>query len=78
MEPVPPPRKSGVSLIGAFFGMLITFLGGIYVGAHPGWFPSKMLNGADNGPSKVISNPATLNDPSKDTHGPTTLPTSKP
>jgi hypothetical protein len=79
MEPAQSPRKSGVSLTGASFGMLITFLGGIYVGAHPSWFPSKLFNGQDPNAGKVSPNPpSTMDDMHKTTTQPTTAPSMAP
>ena len=35
------PATKGVSVLGALAGMLITFIGGVYVGLHPSWIPIK-------------------------------------
>ena len=54
-----PPVRKGVSVIGALAGMLITFIGGIYVGLHPAWIPIKGVgpSAGDTGPAKT--SPAT-------------------
>jgi hypothetical protein len=77
METVMPPRKRGVSLIGAFFGMLITFLGGVFVGTHPSWIPIRWFEKGDSlGPTQTYVAPTTMPDdvPAKGAPGPTTLP----
>jgi hypothetical protein len=64
METAPHQNKSqhGVSVFAFVFGMLVTFMVGLYVGLHPAWIPIKLGNFADAvtdqpSPAKSFSRP---------------------
>jgi hypothetical protein len=70
------PATKGVSVLGALAGMLITFIGGVYVGLHPSWIPIKGVgpSAGDTGPMKAT--PST--GPAQGEVRPTTMPSTMP
>jgi hypothetical protein len=75
----PPARSPGVSYIGAFAGMLVTFVAGVYVGLHPSWIPIKGNGANEMGTPLKVGSPAVITpDHAMPATMPATMPTTIP
>jgi hypothetical protein len=56
MDSAQPPQKCSnfMGLLGTILGILIGFLGGVYVGLHPQWIPIKGIGTTDESSQPVV------------------------